>query len=124
MPMFRDRTWGPKYGLRKAVNQVNGTQKDMGNGHNTGFSGMARRGSEIPSLFHSFRLPARGPRTPVHWATSPCLPKKDNSQGSGVVRDHAPLTELLVPHEYSDHQMLRAEQRASFSMWINKGASG
>jgi hypothetical protein len=49
---------------------------------------------------------------------------KDNSQGTGVVRDRAPLTELLVPHEYSDHQMLRAEQRASFSIWINKSASG
>src|SRR5580698_899633 len=46
MPMFRDCTWVPKYALRKAVNQVNGAQKDTRNGHNTGFLGTARSGSD------------------------------------------------------------------------------
>src|SRR5580693_3343876 len=46
MPMFRDCTWGGKYGLRKAVNQVNGARKSTRNGHNTGFLGMARPGSD------------------------------------------------------------------------------
>ena len=39
-----------KYGLRKAVNQVNSARENTRNGHNSGFLGMARPGSDGPGL--------------------------------------------------------------------------
>ena len=49
--------------------------------------------------------------------------KKEHAQMTTVVRDDATFPILLVPHECTDHQMPRAEQRASFSMPVNKNAS-
>jgi hypothetical protein len=45
MPMFRDCTWGGKYGLRKAVNRLTGPMKTLKNAHNTGFLRPARPAS-------------------------------------------------------------------------------
>jgi len=65
MPMFRDCTWGGKYALRKGVNQVNGARKDARNGHNTGFLGMARPGSDGRCLpFGSENVGVAGSESP------------------------------------------------------------
>jgi hypothetical protein len=61
----QEATWGPKYALRKAVNQVNGTQKDARNGRNTGFSGLARPRSDSRCLpFGSENVGAAGSESP------------------------------------------------------------
>jgi hypothetical protein len=57
--------WGPKYALRKAVNQVNGARENTRNGHNTGFLGMARPGSDGLGLpFGGANLGAAGSESP------------------------------------------------------------
>jgi hypothetical protein len=53
------RSWGAKYALRKAVNRLTGPMKTLKNAHNTGFSGMARPGSERLGVRHLARK--RGP---------------------------------------------------------------